>query len=303
MRDEPHVSAATHPRARGFTLIEILISVVIISIGLIGILALLTTALKTSGEVVEDSVAASLARSVYEALRSGAQQRSFAVTDASGNLNRGFEFVHQGVADGTNYTPPLLPTSSTDTAGLSALQQSDFAIFLPPPPLPGASGATIEKIFVFPRPDGAGPGGAQNSSGIAQDNTNNQDNSFNPPHAGYSGNVVVLDVRRVYQMSNRPNATPAGVLPVATDQYGFAISVRRSLGANVSNLATGGALPWATASGTLDPNAYPPSIYSYTDGIYQVEVLVYRNFDPNPMSRTHDPVAGGKFTGLIAIGP
>src|SRR5438105_4394761 len=69
--------SASRRRSKGFTLIEILISLVIVSVGLIGIMALLSHSLKEAGEIVEDTFASTTARSVYEALREGARNRSF----------------------------------------------------------------------------------------------------------------------------------------------------------------------------------------------------------------------------------
>ena len=63
-------------RVRGLTLVEILISIVIVSIGIIGVLALVTATLKSSGIIIESSFASTIGRSVYESLRSGARQRS-----------------------------------------------------------------------------------------------------------------------------------------------------------------------------------------------------------------------------------
>src|SRR5437879_7013508 len=84
---------------RGFTLIEILISLVIVSVGLIGIMALLSHSLKEAGEIVEDTFASTTARSVYEALREGARNRSFIVREATPvpHYVRGFVWMHDGI--------------------------------------------------------------------------------------------------------------------------------------------------------------------------------------------------------------
>src|SRR5580693_5843327 len=95
-----HRRRRTWSRERAFTLVEILISVAIVSIGLIGILSLVAVTLKTSGQVVERSMATTVARSVYEALRAGARQQSFVIQDSSLKTFRGFVFVHDGVVDG-----------------------------------------------------------------------------------------------------------------------------------------------------------------------------------------------------------
>src|SRR4051794_22297234 len=70
-------------RKEGFTLVEILITIVIVTVGLFGVLALLTSALKVSGDVVETSFATTLARSVYESVREGARNRAFIYKDTT----------------------------------------------------------------------------------------------------------------------------------------------------------------------------------------------------------------------------
>jgi prepilin-type N-terminal cleavage/methylation domain-containing protein len=52
----------------GFTLIEILIAIIVFGIAIVGILALVLTAIPTSNESTEDTIAATLASSVYHAL-------------------------------------------------------------------------------------------------------------------------------------------------------------------------------------------------------------------------------------------
>jgi prepilin-type N-terminal cleavage/methylation domain-containing protein len=283
-------------RRLGFTLIEILIAIVILTLGILAVVALLTQSVKAAGEVVEDSFAATLARSVYESVREGAQRRAFLVEE-SGNNVRGFVFVHDGVMDKgspTPFTPPPLPANSSDTGRLNALRRSDFAIFLPdgspyPPP--------AEVYFVFPRPtqpnenDWVAPAGGQDDSFFAL----NPIPARKGPKPDYAGNPNRFDIQRVYSLRNRPTAPPSGALEDAGDQYSFALAIRR---ASAPVLTGGGGNPiqWG-------PNTYPPKNFTPQDGLYQVEVMVFRNFEAETTSRHHQPVNGGHFVGLIAVGP
>ena len=58
-------------RADGFTLIEILIATSILTLGLVGILALFPVAIKAGRTVVEASNSVVIAQSVVDAIRSG----------------------------------------------------------------------------------------------------------------------------------------------------------------------------------------------------------------------------------------
>jgi prepilin-type N-terminal cleavage/methylation domain-containing protein len=331
----------------GFTLVEILIAVFIVSIGLMGVLALVTASLKSSGEIIQDSFASTIARSVYESLRAGARQRSFRVQTNVANsppqapiISAGFLFVHDGVlqegAGGFtgpglgNFIPPKLPIANDMTA-LLPLYNSDFAIFLPQGPAPGATNPH-EPIFVYPRPDGSGAASFDGVKVGAENAPPGVDDSFQPSdiHPDFNAHPLVYDIRRVYCLFNRP--LPPGVSagtgpqPDALDDYGFAIAIRRASAPYLTDNNQGGIngnpLPWAsvTNGGGLDKNLFPPGQASTAaklgpvDGLYQVEVMVFRNFErfnkanqktqsPFEFHKSHLPVPGGSFVGLIAIGP
>lgn len=289
------------PGASGFTIIEVLISIAIITIGVIGVIALLTQSVKVAGEVVEDSFAATIGRSVYEAVREGARKRAFIVQESGRNV-RGLEFVYDGVVDGTStFVPPPLPQTMNDTAALVALRASDFTIFLPPAS-PYTSG---EVYFVYPRPTDPA---TENS--WAGPPTGGQDDSFyvqNPIAArqkgppDYAGIPNRFDIQRVYWIKNRNDVAPGGAYSDAADQYGFAIAVRR---ASVPKLTSnGGPIQWMNPDGTPNGGLFPPNDMAPADGFYQVEVMVFRNFEKDPASRHHQPVPGGHFVGNLAVGP
>jgi hypothetical protein len=312
----------------------VIIAIAIVAIGLVGLLALLGSSLSTAGAVMEDSFAATLARSVYDSLRQSARKRAFLVQDpaAGNNYVRGFVFVHDGVLENASNlssspNPPLIPTKwEVKTAGgtlvndldgipvqtkLDALRASDFTIFLPayitPAGTPTGGGGSLanEDTFIFPRPNGAASDNAPTPT-----DPGGKTNFLATPKPGFSA-PIYFDVQRTYQLS--ATTTPNATVPELSTQYSFAVAISRS---SVPPLAdpTGLALPWTNASGAVSTAAFPPGSAmtspngaiartQRTDGIYQVEVWVYRNFDPVTTSRYHEPVHGGRLIGLLAVGP
>ncbi len=280
--------------AAGFTLIEVLIAIFVITIGIIAAFGLLIPSLRVAGAGVENTFAATLAQSVYEALRNGVQTRSFLINE-NGNNVRGFLLIHPGVLDlPANVNPPPLPAPGTPNGGtaadLVALRASDFAIFVPNQPNAG-----LEPRFVFPRP----------TTATAENAWPGTDDFLPSGTAGFGGEQVQLNVQRVYQLANAhlpltPAQQNAGMVPEASDQYGFAVVVNRSI---VPGLLAG--TVWFN-NGVPIPGVFPPGgpgRDTVANGLFQVEVLVYRNFDKSVTNRFHEPVPGGRFIGLLALGP
>jgi type II secretory pathway pseudopilin PulG len=288
-------------RRLGFTILEILIALVVLGVSVLGVLALLVTSTKVAGEVVEDTFAATLARSTYEAARVAARERGFAVTEGT-RVIRGFVLTERGMSNTVpapgaslaaapaNFVPPPLPTGPADTAALTALRASDFTIFLPNTPA-GTTGSNTNAVFVFPRPNGA-----------ATDNVApGVDNTLTPPLVNARGTPVPLDVKRTYQLAHHAGAAPVtGAVQLsreAADQYSFAIIVRQ---AKVPSLmdATDPTKPpdWQAMN-------FVPDRVELSDGLYYLQIDVYRNFDPNPEAVDHLPTPKGRFMGLLAVGP
>ncbi len=95
-------------RRRGFTLIEILVATMILTLGLVGILALFPVAIQAGRRVIEDSNAAVIAQSVAESVRSGIRTRK-------GFARKGsiyFVLNHDGVTDSVPADPRLAKPSA-----------------------------------------------------------------------------------------------------------------------------------------------------------------------------------------------
>ena len=267
---------------RRFTVLEILISIVVLSFALVGILGLLVASTRQAGQIVEDTFASTLARSVYESCRVGAREQSFIIEETSTRTMRGFLLIHEGVGDGTL---PTLPETREDKTKLTGLRGSDNAIFLPGAP----TGTNPEPYFVFPRPNGA-----SDNANAGVDNFQVTDNAWGD---------VSLDRQRIYTLVDG-NAAPTGVtitgggaepLPEIASQYGFCVVVRRAVTPNLLD-ASNDPLDWGS-------KGYVPDAQSSRDGLYELRIQVFRNFDPDPASKNHIPVRGGEYIGLLNLGP
>jgi hypothetical protein len=242
-------------------------------------------------EAADDAFAASLSRSVYQALRASARDRAFAFDERANDGTpvkvQGLILIHDGVCDparaasseGAFVPPPV---------AIESLRRSDFAVFLPGT----APRTTADPIFVFPRPGGADADNSARASGLP-----GRDNRVAEKDAR-----LPFEVRRVYRLADRPNK-PKTSEPA--DRYGYALALRRATAPRIFEDRDGVAmpLPWTNGEGALDPSVFPPKSAAPHEGLYEVEVLVFRDFDPDPRSPRHDPVPGGRFAGLLAVGP
>jgi prepilin-type N-terminal cleavage/methylation domain-containing protein len=296
----------TRRRKPGFTLVEVLISLVILLVAFAGILSLLVASTRQAGAVVEDTFASTLARSVFEAVRVGVRERSFAIDRGDGVIARGFVLSHEGVGSPGDVPPQLLPNPGADQ--LPVLQGSDQVVFLPAASPESDGVGAPDPTFVYPR-----PGGTTDNAPVPY----GLDNAL--PEADAAGienqwGSVKLDVRRVYALpaagfalvaDGDAEGSPGDVtgdgaadetaVADARDQYSFALTVRRASAPPL--VSPDGETPDWEAQG------FTPAGLQRTDGLYQVRVLVFRNFTPERTARGHVPVVGGDFSGLVAVGP
>lgn len=85
MTDSGRKDPARGRRARGAGLIEVLIAVLVLSVGLLGMLAMQTTAKRTAHEAAQRSLATTMAREILERMRSNPS----ALASYVGTLGRG----------------------------------------------------------------------------------------------------------------------------------------------------------------------------------------------------------------------
>ncbi len=293
-------------RTTGFTLIEILISVVILSIGIVGILALHTATAIQAASVAAEGYVSQMARSIDAAIAEGVRQRAFVLQEGTGSsiqLVRGFLIRCEGVGAGA--TMPSLPTVFQDDASGDALQPlsaSDFSIFMPTIP-PGSSGSTPDPYYVFPRPTTAAAENPRVSSGTLTNGTDD----WTSGTPGYNG-TVYLNVQRVYQLNFTLPTDANNTIPMdAGNLYGWALTVRRaqvpSLGAS-SSVSKQTFVLGSSTGPTYLPFGTPTSGsagFLRQDGLYEVEVQIYRAFDPSVTSPNHIPIR--TFRTNIAVGP
>jgi prepilin-type N-terminal cleavage/methylation domain-containing protein len=281
-------------RAGGFTLIEVLIAIVVLGIGILGVLALHTATVTVSSTATNEAFVSNLARSVDAAVHEGATQRAFVLQEGT-SLVRGFILRHDGVARGS---PPTLPPHGifVDDAtwppyqqALPQLASADDVIFLPTAP---ASATVPEPTFVYPRPTGAA---AENPSVAGTTLKPGRDDWLTTGVPGHDG-LVYLDVERTYAL---PYQNPPPQPVEASRLFSFAIVIRRAaaptLGAPPAPIDS-----FQFAPGDPGPGSYPTT-GARADGLYEVQILVYRAFDPAPLSANHTEVA--RFVSLLALGP
>lgn len=86
----------------GFTLIEILISMTVLLVGLVGILHLFPVGINATAKAIEDTNAAQIAESAYAALKASVMQYT----------GPNFVYFHDGIASNKTFT---LPATSAPT--------------------------------------------------------------------------------------------------------------------------------------------------------------------------------------------
>lgn len=263
----------------GFTLIEILIAMVILMVGLLGILAVFPTAMRSATRAVEDTYCAAISQSVVDAIRMGL--RSMHAHFGDGRAF--FIFDHDGVLyDGRPLTNPQDWQSDLEKdrqssmlsspghggsfdmekpASLMTIQSRSYCILLPDPKMDGTEGGGRGRAFLYPR-------------ATPQDNQSRL--TLGAPVKGRAGEKP--KVIKVYQLGQKIGNDPTKS-KIMTElekrdpypQYGFAFTLRPTKAPdplNPANLAQQQIVP----------------------GLFEVVVMVYRNFQPDPKSPFNDPI-------------
>jgi prepilin-type N-terminal cleavage/methylation domain-containing protein len=272
--------ARRSPARGGFTILEILIAAAILAVGLVMILGLFPFGIKVGREIVEDTTAINIARSVADAIRVGMRNNLRYRTSRSDTTYTYFVFQHDGVQDPVpndfaRESPAhdyfiLLPRHRHGRSfdGRSDAERREKAI--------NDRGA---KTFVYPESDpdpSSGPGARANGGGDPFVADDDQDD-FLTEH-GYRDFLV----RRTYNLGNTlPDHGDTGpqVLEDQKDdvmkQYSYAFAIRESY-----------------FDSNLSEN---PRIFEPGNELYHVTVMVFRAFEQNfyeagPETRRIDPV-------------
>lgn len=192
-------------RGRAFTLIEVLIAIIVLAVGVVGVIALVPTAVKTATTTSDSLAASEHARSVVEALRLAARDHYHEVwgPDAAGTgreVKSAFLLLPHPAALGGGGLPQAFDSSKN----LDPKVFEHRACIL----LPHQDGN--EKIFVYPRV----------GSGSEVAGENGQGNALNALD-DFSDRPGEPEVRATYVLER-----PAGEVVAAP--YSFALAVRRA---------------------------------------------------------------------------
>jgi len=240
---------------RGFTIMEIMIATAILSMGLLGILALFPVAIDSGRKVMERSTAVTIAKSVAEQIRAGIRNQKRYVTSRDMPYTY-FIFHHDGVKD------PIPRDSSLERPS------GDYYILLPRfrpaqafsgPKDPESRMKAVTKSadfkeFVFPEDDDS-PNGGGDPGQADNDGDDHPDGSK-------------ILVKKVYTLGNLlPGPDEVGEMVLEDQkydtykQYSFAFSIRVSM--YDTNLS-------------LNPGQFQPG-----NDLYHVRVMVFRSFHYN----------------------
>ncbi len=236
----------------GFTIMEIMIATAILTLGLVGILALFPVAIDSGKKVMERSTAVTIAKSVAEQIRAGIRNQKRIVTRGDTPYTY-FLFQHDGVKD-------RIPANVE-----SERPNHDYYILLPRfRPNRSFDGAQIQKNreaavrdsyeFVYPEDDD-NPNGGNNPAAADNDGDDHPD-----------GNQIL--VKKVYEVGTTlPRAEDSGENVLEDQrfetlkQYSFAFSIRASK---------------FDSNQSINPGRFEPG-----NELYHVRVMVFRQFTYN----------------------
>lgn len=243
---------------RGFTILEIMIATAILTLGLVGILALFPVAIHYGKQIVERSTASVIAESVAEAIRQGMRNNRRSKLIGS-NTYQYFVFKHDGITD------PIPALADKESPGadyyilLPRFGRDREGVFSSP-----EAAQQVAKTFVYPETD-ANPNGGGNPAHADDDGNDFQRRAT----TGEVFDEVFVD--KTYQLGtflpkDDPSLSGENVLDdqkiETLKQYSYAFEVQASLGdAN---------LDW-------EGKRFQPG-----NRLYRVRVMIYRAFPKPP---------------------
>ncbi|MFH1422678.1 MAG: prepilin-type N-terminal cleavage/methylation domain-containing protein [Planctomycetota bacterium] len=131
-----------HTRNSGFTVLEILIALVVLSFGLLGILAVFPIGIQKTGEVIQDTISAIVAESVRDSIELGLNRAR--IMDENENI--GFIYLGEGVKKLLEDEKKSLPAHINNIANI-ALDYDKTAAYWVQLPI------GKDKKYLYPRKD------------------------------------------------------------------------------------------------------------------------------------------------------
>jgi len=251
---------ASTVRRDGFTILEIMIATAILTLGLVGILALFPVAIFYGKQIIEQSTAVVIAESVAEGIREG-MRNSLRSVNRGNVTNHYFVFKHDGVKD-------AIPTRRERER-----PAEDYYILLPRYRENAAyrsrdNAMRAAKTFVYPETDTS-----RNGNGNALRADDDGDDYQRTFSNGEVANEILVE--ETYSLGNSlPSPGDEGEhvfddqVIEAYKQYSYAFEIQASR--EDANMAWGG-------------RGYRPA-----NELYRVRIMVYRGF---PRSRGDKPVS------------
>jgi len=266
-----------HLQQKGFTILEILLAVVILTVGLLGLLAVFPVAMRSGKKAVETTNAVIIAQSVEQAIREGLAQHKGQSQDGRWTY---FVFNHDGVTDPLptkiEQARPdadyyiLLPSSDPDRK--SAIKRTEFwergktFVF---PETDGLSWIAVDggvEREVFDESSSSSPNGRGNPLQADDDNDDDIREIRSPGSDKILDSYETYDVRRVYRLSNRFfDEELAEDFDIIDDdpisQYSFAFTIRP-----------------AKQDGSLDLKYPDDQSFTPSGDLFEVDILIFRSF-------------------------
>ena len=238
---------------RGFTLMEILVAIFVMSVGLAGIIGVFPMGIKAGSEAVKDTYSGILAQSVLDGLKVAMRENRFEDPRRGGTY---VVFDHDGITD----DPSQHRIKNPDYT-------KDFVLLLPQYFIDSKT-----KVFIYP--ETSNPPNGRGSSADAKDDKDDLVEDRD-------GNRVfeITKTFEVGQFLKKKMNDPAvsdyerreilGRDPLM--QYSFAIVIKR-----------------AQIDSNKDGEITKDDLYS--NFLFDVEIRIYRNFRSDPKSKGNQPI-------------
>ncbi|MCZ6688030.1 MAG: prepilin-type N-terminal cleavage/methylation domain-containing protein [Planctomycetota bacterium] len=238
---------------RGFTLMEILVAIFVMSVGLTGIIAVFPAGIKMGSKAVEDTYSGILAQSVIDGLKVAMRENRFEDPKRGGTY---VVFDHDGITD----DPSQHRIKNPD-------YEKDFVLLLPQ-----YFSDSKTKVFIYP--ETSNPANGRGSSADAKDD----DEDRVEDRHGES----VFEITKTFEVGqfikqrmSDPEVSDYEKREILSrdpiTQYSFAIIIKR-----------------AKVDTNKDGEITKDDLYS--NFLFDVEVRIYRNFRPDPKSKGNEAI-------------